>query len=317
MITLPGEKIAGAVGAGGGSGSLRGHGIFEGAAAATRDHIKEDIAHAFHYQAAKRRRCTETDDAGSGPEDLHFSLGASLPSSGRVLLACATGVVERVNKLVSVKRVTGIKRYSAEVGDIVVGRVTEVGSKRWKLDIQGHRSAVLHLSGVNLAGGAQRVRTYQDSLNMRTVFTEGDFVSAEVQTVTADGIVNLHTRSLTYGKMENGQVQVVPAGLVQRIGKHALALEECGVDILLGNNGVIWITRPGGLRVSLGGSTAEEELAEVIERERRRHVETPITAAERRRISEVRSAIVALAAASAAISPVSISREVSKAPKRS
>ena len=58
-------------------------------------------------------------------------------------------------------------RYLGEVGDIVVGRVTEVGSKRWKVNVGGHKDAMLHLSAVNLPGGVQRMRTYEDQLQMR------------------------------------------------------------------------------------------------------------------------------------------------------
>lgn len=52
---------------------------------------------------------------------------------------------------------------------------------------------------------------------MRTVFTEGDIVSAEVQSVAIDGVATLHTQSLQYGKMRNGQLMVVPAALIQRM----------------------------------------------------------------------------------------------------
>ncbi len=43
------------------------------------------------------------------------------------------GVVQRVNKLVSVVPVKA--RYSGQIGDVVVGRVLDVGQKRWRLDI--------------------------------------------------------------------------------------------------------------------------------------------------------------------------------------
>ena len=44
-------------------------------------------------------------------------------------------------------------RYNGEVGDIVVGRILEVGMKRWKVDVHSKLNAVLMLSSVNLAGG--------------------------------------------------------------------------------------------------------------------------------------------------------------------
>ena len=50
-----------------------------------------------------------------------------------VLLASVGGVVQRVNKLISV---TPLKsRFGGQVGDVIVGRVTEVGQKRWNLDV--------------------------------------------------------------------------------------------------------------------------------------------------------------------------------------
>ena len=48
----------------------------------------------------------------------------------------------------------------------------------------------------------QRRRTAEDELNMRTLYTEGDLISAEVQSFFADGAVALHTRSLKYGKVQ-------------------------------------------------------------------------------------------------------------------
>ena len=68
-------------------------------------------------------------------------------------------------------------RYAAELGDVVVGRVTEVSytvthvskttncklshrlaqvvATRWKLDLQSRQEATLMLSAVNLPGGVQ------------------------------------------------------------------------------------------------------------------------------------------------------------------
>ena len=64
------------------------------------------------------------------------------------LFASVAGVVERVNKLISV---TPVKtRYNGEIGDVVVGRIVEVQQKRWKVDINSRLVAVLMLSSVNL-----------------------------------------------------------------------------------------------------------------------------------------------------------------------
>ena len=69
------------------------------------------------------------------------------------LISAVCGVVQRVNKLVSVAPLAG--RYNAQLGDVVVGRVAEIVAQRWKLDICAQQDAVLQLSAVNLPGSAQ------------------------------------------------------------------------------------------------------------------------------------------------------------------
>ena len=78
------------------------------------------------------------------------------------LFASVAGVVERVNKLISV---TPVKtRYNGEIGDVVVGRIVEVQQKRWKVDINSRLVAVLMLSSVNLPGGELRRGSAEEEL---------------------------------------------------------------------------------------------------------------------------------------------------------
>lgn len=48
----------------------------------------------------------------------------ALDEGGSALVAAVPGVVERVNKLVSVRPLRA--RYAGDIGDVVVGRITEV-----------------------------------------------------------------------------------------------------------------------------------------------------------------------------------------------
>ena len=151
------------------------------------------------------------------------------------VIASVAGTVERVNKLVTVRAIRS--RYNPEVGDLVVGRITEANSKivlffkkilktvsqvqprRWKVDAYSRQDAVLMLSSVNLPGGVQvgnvifkfkhtltlgllkRRKLESDELQMRGFFEEGDLLVAEVQAFFSDGAMSLHTRSLKYGKV--------------------------------------------------------------------------------------------------------------------
>lgn len=193
-------------------------------------------------------------------EDLSVRARGTLLSSnesGNQLTATVAGVISRVNKLVMVTPLRA--RYVPETGDVVVGRVVELGGRRWRLDIGSTRHAILLLSAVNLPGGVQRRRTYEDELNMRSFFKEGDLVSAEVQEQRNDGTVALHTRSMRYGKLEGGQFVVVQSELVKRAKKHFHEL-PCGVHAILGNNGYIFLSQTDG-----GGMSTEvrEKIARV------------------------------------------------------
>ncbi|KAF8705468.1 Exosome complex exonuclease RRP4 N-terminal region, partial [Rhizoctonia solani] len=149
------------------------------------------------------------------------------------VIASVAGTIERVNKLVSVKPVKS--RYTPEVGDLVQ-------NKRWKVDVNSRQDGLLMLSSVNLPGGVQRRKLESDELQMRTFFEESDLLVAEVQSLFSDGSISLHTRSLRYGKLRNGQLVQVPNGLVRRLKSHFFSL-PCGVDLILGLNGYIWVSK--------------------------------------------------------------------------
>ncbi|RIA94821.1 exosome complex component RRP4-like protein [Glomus cerebriforme] len=155
-------------------------------------------------------------------------------------LSSVAGVVEHVNKLISVRSLHA--RYTGDIGDLVIGRITEVSQRRWKVDINSRQDAVLLLSAINLPGGIQRRKTEADELQMRKFFSEGDLLVAEVQGTFQDGSSSLHTRNSKYGKLRNGSFVIVPQALVQRCKTHFHTL-PCGVDLTLGLNGYIWVSK--------------------------------------------------------------------------
>jgi exosome complex component RRP4 len=93
-----------------------------------------------------------------------FIEDSSVDADGPQLVSCVAGQIERVNKLITVRPLKS--RYIGEVGDLIVGRVTAVESKRWKADIGAQKDATLQLSSVNLPGGVQRMRTHEDQLQV-------------------------------------------------------------------------------------------------------------------------------------------------------
>jgi exosome complex component RRP4 len=132
---------------------------------------------------------------------------------------------------------------------VIVGRIKEKASKKWKVDIKAHQDALLLLSSINLPGGVQRRKTENDELEMDTYFVEGEMISAEVQQFFNDGAacINyitkaLHTRSNKYRKLRNGCLVQVPCNLIKRSKSHFVSL-ACNVDIILGMNGCVWVSK--------------------------------------------------------------------------
>lgn len=72
--------------------------------------------------------------------------------------------------------ITIFGRYEPEVGDVVIGRISEVGMDRWLVDIRSHQRGQLLLASINLPGGEQRRRNEADQLDMRKFYQEGDVV---------------------------------------------------------------------------------------------------------------------------------------------
>lgn len=260
------------------------------------------------------------------------------------LIASVAGTVQRVNKLISVIP-TAPAVYTGQVGDLIVGRIIGVGGSRWRVSLtcsppssasSSMREGQLPLSGVNLPGGVQRIRTSEDVLAMRSLYREGDLLTCEVQSVQKDGTLILHTRSLRYGKLENGVLITVPPSLVGRRKNHIVTVkgvisgeekngdnrdhnamdvddgEESGnVDIYLGLNGGIWIQRtiPTQWENSLHGSLDQDSrapLAETLQKLRHRHANTRVSALTREGIARVRNAIECLRLVHCQVTPASI-----------
>ncbi|KAF2965677.1 hypothetical protein GQX73_g7883 [Xylaria multiplex] len=171
------------------------------------------------------------------------------------IVSSVAGTLAKTNKLLSVRPLRA--RYTPEIGDLLVGRIVEVQSRRWRVDVGAALLAQLPLSAINLPGGIQRRRTETDELQIRTFFSEGELLVAEVQQLYGDGGAVLHTRSLKYGKLRNGLFMAVSGtgggGGVVRARRQAFAMDiNVGggaaddaekIDVILGVNGYIWISK--------------------------------------------------------------------------
>mmetsp|Transcript_17172 Transcript_17172/g.39666 ORF Transcript_17172/g.39666 Transcript_17172/m.39666 type:complete len:316 (-) Transcript_17172:203-1150(-) len=244
----------------------------------------------------------ETDDNSNHDEGFLRGHGTYVEHDSATqtdrLVASVCGIVHRVNKLITVVPYC-LSMYRGNVGDLVVGRITSVGVSRWTVSLhEGCKDAGLPLSGVHLPGGAQRLRTAQDSRNMRLFLREGDLVCAEVHKVQqADGSLSLHTRSHRFTKLENGLLVKLPPALIPRRKNHSVSLVDDTIDALWGVNGNIWLQRKmqgeekGSSGKMAGTSDAMKDVADLQEKMRREHAETPVDVDMRRSLARLRNSI--------------------------
>uniref|UniRef100_A0A4W4EI60 Uncharacterized protein n=1 Tax=Electrophorus electricus TaxID=8005 RepID=A0A4W4EI60_ELEEL len=192
--------------------------------------------------------------------DTGFMRGHGTYMDDEKLTASVAGEVERVNKLICVRPLK--TRYNGEVGDVIVGRITEVQQKRWKVETNSRLDSVLLLSSVNLPGGELVSRSI-----LHHIKDFLDLLKAEVQSVFSDGALSLHTRSLKYGKLGQGVLVQVSPSLVKRQKTHFHNL-PCGASIILGNNGFLWLyPTPGQQDEEEGGYYTSLELVPLSDRE--------------------------------------------------
>ncbi|MEN2497675.1 MAG: Exosome complex component RRP4 [Marteilia pararefringens] len=177
---------------------------------------------------------------GKAYDSLMPGHGLYLDDSGQNRLkASVAGRLKIIDQLGIVETLC-VGNYNGQIGDIVIGRVVDLESKCWRIDILSHSSATLQLSYVNLPGGEMRRRSEKDERAMRNYLSEGDLISAEIQSIQANGRIFLHTRNLKYGKLGEGILISVMPSLIKRTKSHFCIL-PCGVAIIFGMNGYIWI----------------------------------------------------------------------------
>jgi exosome complex component RRP4 len=116
-----------------------------------------------------------------------------------------------------------------------------------------------------------------DELNIRTFFSEGDLLVAEVQSIHQDGSAALHTRSLKYGKLRNGYFMAVAGaggggtgrkGGVARSRRQVFTVNTGRgggeVDVVLGVNGYVWIAKHEEPKKEVGINRLEESVSTEI-----------------------------------------------------
>jgi len=152
--------------------------------------------------------------------------------------ATRIGLVEYSNKKVSVVALKSF--YVPSVNDIVIGKVVEVGTRGWMVEINSPFLALLRASDAF----TKPFNPKNDELT--SILDVGDVIIAKIIAYdrTRDPLLTIREHGL--GKVKSGQIVVItPTKIPRVIGRKgsmiSMIKNETGCNITIGQNGVILV----------------------------------------------------------------------------
>lgn len=170
-------------------------------------------------------------------EGLGFVPGEGTYRKENKIIAGMLGLVSYAGKVVKLTPLSG--RYIPKLNDKIVGKVTDILMTGWRLDINSPYSAVLTLKDASsefITRGADLTQFYEID----------DYIFAKITNVTSQKLVDVTMRGPGLRKLRGGRIIEVNTHKVPRIiGKEGsmvgLIKEYTGCNIVIGQNGLIWI----------------------------------------------------------------------------
>jgi len=155
---------------------------------------------------------------------------------GEDIYSSQLGLVGVNGRFVKVIPLTG--KYIPREGDIVVGKVVDVGFGMWNVDIGSAYSAILNMRETSefIDRGADLSHYYDFN----------DVIIAQVTKVVRYKDVNLTMKGQGLRKVKGGKIiDVTPSKVPRIIGKQGSMIkmikEGTGCNIVVGQNGKVWI----------------------------------------------------------------------------
>jgi len=144
------------------------------------------------------------------------------------------GLVSVRNKRINVIPLQS--KYIPKRGDVIIGEITDIRFSMWGLDINSPYTGMLPASEV----------FGKDKRELEKVFEIGDVLLLRVVDVDEVKKVKLGLKGRGLGKFRDGiLVYITPTKVPRLIGKRGsminMVKEKTGCDIVVGQNGVVWI----------------------------------------------------------------------------
>lgn len=164
-----------------------------------------------------------------------------LPASGTYreedqIISSQLGIVSINKRLIRVIPLNG--RYIPKEGDIVIGKVTNVGFGLWFVDI-----GYAYEAGLSIRDATSFIERGAD---LTKFYDFGEMLVAQVVKVNRSTI-DLSTKGPGLKKLKGGKIiQIIPSKVPRVIGKQgsmiSIVKEKTKCNILVGQNGRVWIS---------------------------------------------------------------------------
>ncbi len=157
---------------------------------------------------------------------------------GDKIFASTIGIVSIKGRVIKVIQLAG--RYMPKKGDIIIGKVVNIGHSGWQIDIN-----CPYIADMNIG---EAVTEYIDlaKTNMAKYFDIGDYILAEVIVITDNKFVKITAKRRPYRKLKGGNlIEVSPTKIPRIIGRAGSMIkilkDFSGCDVVVGQNGFVWI----------------------------------------------------------------------------
>ena len=170
---------------------------------------------------------------------------------GGKIISSVLGLVNLSGRLIKVIPLSG--RYIPKSGDVVIGKVADIGFSGWRVDIGWAFEANLSMKEAS-----------SDFIDKKTdltqYYTYGDVVAAQITYIFGSKIIDLTMKGPGLRKLKGGRIiQITPSKVPRVIGKQgsmiSMIKDKTGCRIIVGQNGLVWIQGEDSNQVILAVDT--------------------------------------------------------------
>jgi len=171
-------------------------------------------------------------------EGMDYLPSGDVFRDGDKLISEKVGLVNISGRIIKVIALNG--KYLPKRGDLVIGKVVDIGLFGWRVDFGWAYEANISLRDVS-----EYINTERDN-ELTKYYNIGDYVVAQVVNVTSQKLIDISMKGPGLHRLKGGRIiEVSPHKVPRIIGKQgsmvSMLKQASGCRITVGQNGLVWI----------------------------------------------------------------------------